>query len=278
MNNLTISPYKNFTFGKNLSKTVSSALKFKRDDFFVNITGYGKNTNWADEVILTADNATENIKKMQAFIDVVQNIADGAKKANLIPLDLTKRLHTGILRAFYEGWQRDYKDWKGISLTPYSSKKGKYKLYAEKFEETKKKPLINPYPDINLTIPTVIRHESCLLHPNGKSVVSGFKLIEKIYNELQKKFCATEITPKDIEEINEQIAEMRWIMAHIMPFERGSDLISNIFMRAMYKSYGIKTYPTVKNLSLDLEAYCTPIEQYIKKFPSYFEKSPEIAK
>lgn len=47
-------------------------------------------------------------------------------------------------------------------------------------------------------------------------------------------------------------------------------------MRSMYKAVGVKTYPISKGVSLDLEAYCTELPDYIRKFPKYFEKAPEI--
>ena len=57
---------------------------------------------------------------------------------------------------------------------------------------------------------------------------------------------------------------------------RGSDAISNVFIRAMYKSIGIKSYPLKKGVSLDLEAYCTELEDYKKNFAGYFTKPPKI--
>ncbi len=71
-----------------------------------------------------------------------------------------------------------------------------------------------------------------------------------------------------MDEINETIAEIRWIMAHATPWSRGSDAISNVFMRAMYKAIGIKSYPLQKGVSLDLEAYCTELEDYKSGFPN----------
>ena len=47
-------------------------------------------------------------------------------------------------------------------------------------------------------------------------------------------------------------------------------------MRAMYKAMGIKTSPLAKGISLDLQAYCTDINQYKKEFTNYFEKPPII--
>ena len=47
-------------------------------------------------------------------------------------------------------------------------------------------------------------------------------------------------------------------------------------MRAMYKAVGIKTYPPAEGVSFDLEAYCTDLDEYKRKFPTYFEKPPEV--
>ena len=65
-------------------------------------------------------------------------------------------------------------------------------------------------------------------------------------------------------------------MAHATPWERGSDAISNVFMRALYKAMGIKAYPPAKGISYDMEAYCTELDDYKKKFPTLFEKPPEV--
>ena len=49
-------------------------------------------------------------------------------------------------------------------------------------------------------------------------------------------------------------------------------------MRALYKSMGIKTHPSKKGVSFDLQAYCTNLADYKKDFTTYFQKAPEIAK
>ena len=65
-------------------------------------------------------------------------------------------------------------------------------------------------------------------------------------------------------------------MAHSMPWERGSDAISNVFTRSLYKSMGIKTYPLKQGISLDLEAFYTPLDKYKQNFATFFEKAPEV--
>ena len=70
MNIASINPYLYFSANLNSPK-----LKFERQDFYVNMKGYGKNFRWADCVI----------------------------KANKKINDLAKRLHTGILRTPRKG-------------------------------------------------------------------------------------------------------------------------------------------------------------------------------
>ena len=86
-----------------------------------------------------------------------------------------------------------------------------------------------------------------------------------------KKVCKD-----DLEDINSRIAEIRWILAHITPWLRGSDAISNIFMRSLYKAMGIKSYGLAKNTALDFEAFCTPLDKYKKDFSNFFVKKPKV--
>ena len=85
-----------------------------------------------------------------------------------------------------------------------------------------------------------------------------------------------EIKEENLSDFNSLIAEIRWILAHSTPWERGSDAISNTFIRSIYKAAGVKAYPLKKGVSLDLEAYCTDLEEYKSKFPQYFAKPPKI--
>lgn len=101
-------------------------------------------------------------------------------------------------------------------------------------------------------------------------------MILKVCKKLFSNFTDKDINNKDLEKINTNIAEIRWILAHATPWKRSSDAISNVFIRAIYKSFGIKTYPLEKGITLDLEAYCTELNQYKKNFTKYFKKPPVI--
>ena len=111
---------------------------------------------------------------------------------------------------------------------------------------------------------------------NNVRINSSLDYIFNLCKKLFPKFIHQDIKTSDLGEFNSTVAEIRWILAHSTPWLRGSDAISNVFMRAMYKAAGIKTYPLIKGTSLDLEAYCTELSEYKKKFPAYFEKPPEI--
>ena len=85
-----------------------------------------------------------------------------------------------------------------------------------------------------------------------------------------------DVKQADLNEIIDVVAEIRWVLAHATPWLRGSDAISNVFMRAMFKAVGVKAYPPVKNVSFDLEAYCQNLDEYKANFNSFFEKPLEV--
>ena len=253
----------------------SPKLKFRQEDFFVKIRGYGKNRVWAKKIKETADISTKMILKNVSAENILKLIAIGVIKANSILRDISKIKHSGILRIKREGWKTG-SDWDGFDLcTNYSDIK-RYKIYQNRLDKTINKPLKNPYEEIELTVPKIDAEEHYLRHADSKYVNKAINLICKKYSEFKTKFNSKNVNSSQMEEINNSIAEIRWILAHSTPWERGSDAISNIFIRAMYKSLGIKSYPLKKDISLDLEAYCTELNEYKQKFPTYFEKPPEI--
>lgn len=253
----------------------SPKLKFVQKDFFVPIKGYGKNTIWANTAKSTADMAVNLIRNNTAVENVLKIISTGIRLANSLGKDIIKAAHSGILRTKREGWICD-SDWSGLVLWTNYSRDRKYKVYKNKLDQIAKKPLTNPYNDIGLTIPVVDKKEGFLKHPDPKYINSAFKHIADIYSNFKNNFNSKDINNSQLKDVNDDIAEIRWILAHSMPWERGSDAISNVLIRAMYKSIGIKSYPLKKGLSLDLEAFCTELKDYKAKFPSFFEKPPEI--
>ena len=253
----------------------SPKLKFSKNDFFVNIPGYGKDYLWAKGVKDTADLATNLIRRDTSAENVLKIITFGIIKANQILRNFKKAFHTGILRYEREGWKHG-SDWDGFLLCTNYSDIPKYSTYADRFDKVVGKPLKKPYPDIGLTRPKIEGDEKFLEHANPRYINNAFRRVFKLYDDVIIIHKKDAVNNDNLEKINKNIAELRWILAHSTPWERGSDAISNVFTRSLYKAVGIKTYPLKKDISLDLEAYCTELNEFKQKFPTYFEKPPEI--
>lgn len=260
----------------------SAKLLFHNADFFINIKGYGRNAMWAKEVIKLTDNAAGMMREGKTSDEVLIDIAENMKKANSYCSDKFKVNHTGILRTRRKGY--GYPGiWEGKNLSTYydttfRKTRNEYSSYKERFDVVMKHHLQNPYDDVGLTIIDKDTMGSCMVHGHASRINGALNRVGGKYFNLKKNYILKpeNVTPDNLENINSDVAEIRWIMAHATPWERGSDAISNSFMRAMYKSMGIKTYPAKEGVSFDLEAYCTNLEDYKKNFAGYFEKPPEI--
>lgn len=280
---MLISPVNNYqhnlylpSFGVNLQ---SKKLRFKEDDFYVRIKGYGHNSGWAQKIKETADIAVNFIREKCNFEETLKRICAGVTEANQFPLDLDKRQHTGILRINRNGWRfgSNWDSRNGIITKYGNGRSNRYKTYADRFDYIARNPLKNPFKNIMLTRPVHDKdYGKFLNHADAVYINNAFEHINKIYDSLYEKYITNEVKGENLQDINESIAEMRWVLAHATPWERGSDAISNTFIRAIYKAMGIKAYPLKKGVSLDLEAYCTNLGEYKKNFPDYFSKKPEI--
>ena len=262
------------SFGANIH---SAELAYSPCDFFIKLPEYGKSLSWVNRIIKATDVTAEMITKEKSFDEVLQYISKNVREANsrLNPLGCKNKIkHSGILRTKRNDW--DYNaTWENMNIcTPYGSNAiPSYKTYESRFDDLLSNPIDNPFSTIKLTVADYDYNGKFLKHPGDKLVNNALNLVKERYDYLNKKYIKPNITP-DLKDVNNKIAEMRWILAHSMPFERGSDSISNIFMKAMYKSMGIKTYSPAKGISFDLEAFCTNLDKYKANFPNYFKKSP----
>lgn len=252
-------------FGVNLN---SPKLKYSKQDFYVKIRGYGRNVLWVQKAIETADTAVKLVRKDTTPENVLKFITAGIRQANKFCLDLYKRSHSGLLRIVREGWMEE--DFFRLNIhTGYD--KGRYSSYKDRLDKTYYQPLKRV--GIGMTRPN---DQHTLVHAAPDTINDSLDRVFNLCNKIFPKYIHNEVQQENMNEINETVAEIRWIMAHATPFSRGSDAIANVFMRVMYKAIGVKSYPLQKGVSLDLEAYCTELEEYKKRFSEYFEKPPEI--
>lgn len=259
----------------------SQKLRFAYNDFFVFMKGYGHDTVWADKVKTIADEAVEKIKTSSSSDEVLPYIASGIKKANKLCYgnwNSWKRQHSGILRTSRNCYGRAG-EWNGKCIT--TPVVNQYESYEQRLFPLIKYPLKKPYKDMSMTTVGYYDNEGRviqLIHGDDDKINNVLDKVNKHFGKLKEDFISKpeNVTESTLPKINENIAEIRWLMAHSMPWERGSDSISNIFMRALYKSMGVKTYPLKKGLSLDMEAFCTPLNEYKQKFHTYFENEPKV--
>ena len=197
------------SFGVNLN---SGKLKFKEDDFYVRIKGYGHHSGWAKKISETADNAVDYIRQICNFEETIRKITNGVIAANkLISSDVEKQIHTGILRTKRFGWNNKscWDSSTGLITSYNRGPKNKYKSYADRLDYTVEHPLKNPF-RIELTRPV---HEKDLgkimEHGNGKYIHTAFSIIDGIYNKLHKNYILNEVKEENLEDVNSSIAEIR---------------------------------------------------------------------
>lgn len=262
---MQINSYNSISFGVNLN---SPKLRYSKNDFYVPIRGYGKNEEWADKIISTADLAVSLFRRNTAIENVLKLITKGVRDANGLVLDLFKRQNTGLLRTKRDGWKSEENE----AFTCYTT--GRYSGYKDRLNQTCLYPLEETPKDVGITEPVGFME---IHHGASSKINSSLNHVFEVGKRIVPRFINEEVKEENLEEVNSNIAEIRWVLAHSTPWMRGSDAISNVLMRAMYKAIGIKTHPLKEGISLDLEAYCTELSEYKKYFSSYFEKPPEIA-
>lgn len=261
------------TFGANLK---SPRLRLSQKDFFIKIRGYGNNSSWAKEIIDITDNAVDLIRNRNSADTVLQYISAGVKKANQIPFNLDRREHSGILRTKRNGYEYKQNDNFNEIITRYVNIP-RYSKYAPQLNNTITNPLCPHFDKLTLTMPkNGYKNNNYLQHAKSDSINNALDIISKLYEHLAEKFKPSEVSNKDLKDIVNIISAMRWILAHATPWQRGSDAISNVFMRALFKAYGIKAYSPAKGTSFDFEAYCNNLNEYISKFQTFFIKPPKV--
>lgn len=253
-------------FGANLN---SPKLKLSQKDFFIKIKGYGQNPKWAKQIKITTDYAVNTIHRDLSAEQILNYITRNVMSANQIPLDYGKRLNSGILRTTREDWEYCNRDIDII--TCYKIKR--YNSYADRLDIVKDKPLAPINKNLGMSYPDEMGY---IQHGPATKINNSLDYIFKLYKNKYSKFLHKDVKKEDLPEIIDIVAEIRWVLAHATPWLRGSDAISNVFMRAMLKAVGVKAYPPAKGISYDLEAYCRNLDDYKANFNSFFEKPLEV--
>ena len=261
-----ISYNSNVNFGANLQ---SPKLRLSQKDFFIKIRGYGENTQWAKDVKNATDTVVNLIRNHTSAENSLKVAMKGVVEANSNCIELTKRHSTGILRTQRENWRGSFYDRE--VYTSYLSKR--YSTYQERLDQVCKKPLKKINPNLGMSVPNKRKD---IEHGGSELINFSLDYVFELFNKKYSKFITKDVKKEDLPEIIDVVAEIRWVLAHATPWLRGSDAISNVFMRAMLKAVGVKAYPPAKGISYDLEAYCRNLDDYKANFNAFFEKPLEV--
>ena len=232
---------------------------------------YGKNIAWAHEINNISNVGETLIRKGEDFRSVIGNIAEGYRGtdiANTLKGAPNGRRDSGLNR---EKWTPENQ-----ASTPI----GSYAEYKNRLNNMQNIDRIAPYSDIKLTEIKNIDRGVCMIHPANKYVTPGLKHMEDAYNTLQPLFNKVQkggsLNPNEVEFAHKQISEIYYLMANVMPWARGSNGISDVTMRSMYKALNIEMPAMKHGVSLDLEAFDQSLSSYQAKWTSFFEKGIEV--
>lgn len=232
---------------------------------------YGKNIAWAHEINNISNVGETLIRNGEDFRSVIGNIAEGYRGtdiANTLKGAPNGRRDSGLNR---EKWTPENQ-----ASTPI----GSYAEYKNRLNNMQNIDRIAPYSDIKLTEIKNIDRGVCMIHPANKYVTPGLKHMEDAYNTLQPLFNKVQkggsLNPNELEFAHKQISEIYYLMANVMPWARGSNGISDVTMRSMYKALNIEMPAMKHGVSLDLEAFDQSLSSYQAKWTSFFEKGIEV--
>lgn len=235
---------------------------------------YGKNIAWANEINNVSNIGETLIRNGEDFRTVVGNISEGYRRidiANTLKGDPHGRRNSGLNR---ENWSPEAEP-----STPIDN----YPEYQNRLNKLLDVNRTAPYSDIKLTeIRNIDRgvYMVCMIHPANKYVTPGLKHMEDAYNTLQPLFNKVQkggsLTPNELEFAHKQISEIYYLMANVMPWARGSNGISDVTMRSMYKALNIEMPAMKHGVSLDLEAFDQSLSSYQANWKSFFEDGIEV--
>ena len=233
---------------------------------------YGKNIQWADAMYRISE---INSYYMQHGVSDIETIYYSLGKLyNQYDIRTTLEFDGEYIgsghRRLSSGHYRRYDKPDGYFITPNDN----YIEYVERLKGMLyKKRILSPY-GIELTKIKMVKGEPTMFHPENATVEKGMKLIQGKYDSInkyiQKVQNGEKLSEKQIQEVHGLVAELYFISANVMPFARGSNGISDIFMRCIYDNLGIDQPALKRGVSLDLEAFCMDINEYKQRWLSFF--------
>lgn len=259
--------------------------KVEPEMLFINIPGFDKDFNWANAMIKTID---KTVKIITSGKSSLTNLLDGIKK------DYGKYFTEKIAPKTQKVESVNYGvDRKGELLTFLV---GRYNSYFDRASEMVLKDYaifdeeqicntrladFDKSVQLTKTFYNLENFEIHWQHTDAQNIQKVIDYSSKIYQNLNS--LRNELLKKNdknllLNKINKKIAELHWYLANAIPYERGSAGIVDVLTKSIYESMYIQTSPWKKGLSPDMEAFVTPVNEFIEKYPSYFDSPPKFIK
>lgn len=245
------------------------------DVFYIRMTEYGKNKEWASSVNLLTCVASMLISKDKSFEEIL----------SVIEKEIASINHSDDFAYFYARRRQ------GTHVFPFNENHRGCEYmdrYLKKVESVRdiendryNKNQCAYHPKSNKEYEEANVCEIDYIFPYGLAIyqnppqlneVNNLDLAKTEFEKLRKIKNPTE------EQINKSCATIQWLLAQETPYERGSDSITNVLTKAIYHAYDMKISPVKEGKSLDFEAFDTDLDDYIKIYPDLFETKPHKIK
>ncbi len=239
------------------------------DLFFIRMKDYKKDYNWAQKMNELTCKISDMISEDKDFDKILKTIEENIEAINTDKGWYANRRKYNKYLAFnkekrgaeyFEKYEQFLKQSKNPKTNEASAKpNNKYKdaqtcIIRKSTEEPD---------DIQIIYPKV----EYMLEEDAEKMMN-LPFIKQEYEELKS------IKHPSKEDIDRSIATIHWLMAHGVPYGRGSDSVANILTKSIYHAYGIKVSPAKENRSFDFEAFYRNLDDYIKIYPDIFETPP----
>lgn len=231
--------------------------------FYVRMNTYGRDEEWASQMKYLIYCTSMAISSGKDFGEILSFIEDEIKYIN------KKDIQSDLF-----GVKRKY-----IKIFPISDILRGQEYIERYLEKTKEKSTFKAKPDNEhkeantCTIssgPSYDKQSKVVISyaSTDQYQISNLELAQKEFEKLQSTENPSE------EEIIKSAATIQWLIAQETPYRRGSDSIANILSKSILHAYDIEISPIKEGINLDFEAFDTDLDEYIKKYPSFFEKYP----
>ena len=250
---------------------------FSGDEFFINMKGYKKNETWAKQMEALTYASSLAILNGKDFNFVLNNIEKGINIINSIRLGGNSYTY-GKIRELCHSFQI-MEDERGCEYLDRYIKKSKIKnsqtkkagkpvkVYAAKPNEEYKEANVSKISKVQIagiTGPIVEIYQESI----RKYTISNLYFAKKEFEKL------SQIENPTTQDVMRSCAIIQWLIAQETPYYRGSDSVANVLTKAIMHAYNVHISPVKEGLSLDFEAFDTDLDDYIEKYPDFFEEKP----